>query len=155
MTPEDVDAISALERATFSTPWSAETFRTLQTRQPDVEIWVAQEDEAMQGEPRDVEGCDGLFGYAVMWCVTDQAELANLAVRPDQRGSGVGSALLDQILSRCLQRGVETVFLEVRRSNEPAQDLYRSRGFRMVGVRKRYYRKPFEDAVVMMCTLSE
>lgn len=154
MTRDDVDAVSALERATFSTPWSEDTFRALQARRPDVEIWVAQADVGKQGAPQECAEPDDLTGYAVMWCVADQAELANLAVRPDLRGTGVGSALLDQILERCSRRGAETVFLEVRRSNEPAQDLYRSRGFRTVGVRKRYYRQPFEDACVMMCTLA-
>ena len=155
MTRDDVDAVSALERATFSTPWSAETFLALQDREPDVEIWVAQADVGKRSGALEGAAPDGVTGYAVMWCVADQAELANLAVRPDLRGTGVGSALLDQILNRCSQRGAESVFLEVRSSNEPAQDLYRSRGFRMVGVRKRYYREPFEDACVMMCTLAE
>ncbi len=140
MTNADVAAVSALEQATFSTPWSEETFRTLQSKRSDVEIWVAE-------DPSD------LTGYAVMWCVADQAELANLAVRPELWGRGVGSALLDQVLDRCSNRGAETVFLEVRRSNQAAQDLYKSRGFRTVGVRKRYYKHPFEDACVMMCTL--
>lgn len=158
MTREDVAAVTALEQQTFSTPWSEETFRALQQRGPDVEIWVAERPAAAAAE-RDVHTSDSraegkdVTGYAVMWCFADQAELANLAVRPDLRGKGVGSALLDQVLDRCSDRGAESVFLEVRRSNDAAQDLYRSRGFRTVGVRKRYYQEPPEDACVMMCTL--
>jgi len=122
-----------------------------------VEIWVAETEQStpvVTDDPRhaDLHPRD-LNGFAVMWCVADQAELANLAVRPGVRGRGVGSALLDRILERCANRGAETVFLEVRRSNDAARELYRSRGFRTVGVRKRYYQEPFEDACVMMCTL--
>lgn len=158
MTRDDVAAVTALEQETFSTPWSEETFRALQQRGTDVEIWVAEEplgasadlgvDDASSGRSQ-----SDVKGYAVMWCFADQAELANLAVRPEQRGKGVGSALLDQVLDRCSDRGAESIFLEVRRSNGAAQELYRSRGFRTVGVRKRYYQEPPEDACVMMCTL--
>lgn len=136
----DLVAVSAIEREAFSTPWSRQAFRSLMGR-ADSELWVV---EAPLGQ---------IAGYAVVWCIGDYGELANLAVRADVRGKGVGAALLDHVLDRARQRGVHEMFLEVRASNRGAVALYESRGFRQVAVRKRYYRAPEEDARVFRRSL--
>ena len=69
------------------------------------------------------------------------------------RGKGIGTRLVSAILERARKRGAREVFLEVRRTNLTAQRLYRRMGFREIGVRKSYYVRPVEDALVMRCVL--
>lgn len=147
-----------LERESFSTPWREETFARLLDGGSGAEVWVAEEQsEDVTPDQRLESGISrgsGVLGYAVLWIVGDQAELANLAVRPDARGQGVGGSLLDQVLQRCRQASVTALYLEVRHSNEVARRLYEGRGFRTIGLRKSYYTRPREDARVMMLSLS-
>lgn len=136
MTEADLEAVVRLERETFSAPWRTDTFRGLLDRDT-TELWVVETPE------------DGFVGYAVLWFVLEQGELANLAIRPRHRGRGLGTFLLDQILDRARARGVRDLFLEVRVSNRRAAALYRRRGFREVGRRPDYYDRPREDARVL------
>lgn len=131
----DLPAILSIERIAFSDPWTADAFRSM-LGQDHVLTTVAERDGR-------------LVGYSVAWAVGDEAELANLAVAPEHRGTGVAKRLLDHLLDDLDARGGATIYLEVRDSNAPAQGLYRSRGFTAAGRRKGYYRKPNEDAVVM------
>ena len=68
---------------------------------------------------------------------------------PQLRDLGLGSYLLDRISDEAEHRGVESLYLEVRVSNEAAQQLYRKIGFRVVGRRDDYYDDPVESALVM------
>lgn len=139
--PEDIDAVVSIESAAFSTPWSPETFSGLIGREA-VELVVMTDDHA------------GVIGYAVLWCILDQGELANLALATPRRGEGLGGLLLRYVLRVAETRGVRKLFLEVRASNRRAVDLYRTQGFEQVGVRKGYYERPREDALVMMVRLA-
>jgi len=134
---EDLPAILAIERASFTDPWSRGSFATL-LEQPRVYFAVA------------LEGVEGaVVGYTVAWFVVDEAELANLAVLPDARGNGIGAQLLKGALTASDERGSATMFLEVRASNHAALALYIAHGFAEVGRRTRYYRKPVEDALIL------
>lgn len=135
----DIASVVALESASFSTPWNEETFRKLLER-PGAEL-LALDDS---GE---------VIGYAVLWCVLDQGELANIAIRSDRRGEGLGRRLLGATLARAVERGVRTVFLEVRESNLAARTLYADVGFEELGRRPDYYREPREDARVLRIEL--
>jgi ribosomal-protein-alanine N-acetyltransferase len=104
---------------------------------------------ALQDERSDV------LGYAVLYVVADQAELANLAVAPAVRGRGVGRALLESVVALARELGVRELFLEVRESNSVAQRLYRSVGFAPIALRRGYYESPVEDALVMVLHLGE
>lgn len=134
---EDVDAVAAIEAAAFSNPWHPHTFRSL-IHQNRALITVA---EAPWGE---------ILGYSVAWWVMEQGELANLAVKEEHRGRGIGAALLDRVLLDLQEAGVESLFLEVRMSNQGALALYRSRGFTQVALRRDYYRNPREDARILV-----
>lgn len=90
-----------------------------------------------------------IVGYAVLWCILDQGEIANLAIQPNRRGERLGARLLDETLQVASRRGVRSVFLEVRESNAAARHLYAVRGFREIGLRKGYYDQPTEDALVL------
>ncbi len=142
--PDDVRRIYEVEAASYATPWTLETFGSLVTRR-GVLVLVAELEQ--DGDAR-------VMGHGVLWRVADEAELANLAVLPEVRGRGIGGALLDRLLSRARRGGVTAVFLEVRDTNEPALDLYRTRGFRQVGVRREYYERPREDARILRLDLT-
>ena len=91
-----------------------------------------------------------IVAYSVVYTAEDEGDLANIAVLPECRGLGLGGALLDEILEISFNDGVSRMFLEVRESNVAARGLYLSRSFAEIGKRKRYYRNPTEDAVLMM-----
>lgn len=132
----DVPAIVAIERAAFSDPWSAQSFRDA-IEHNAVYFACARSDD---GEP---------LGYVVAWFAADEGEIANLAVAPDGWGQGVGRALLDAALDEAQRRRTAAMYLEVREANDRARRLYRSRGFAEIGRRRGYYRRPVEDAIVL------
>lgn len=140
MRAQDVDRVVQIETGAFTTPWSAETFHGLVDR-PGAELHVLEHPS------------DGVIGYAVLWCVLDQAELANIAVAPEHRGRGHGAELLARIMDVARERGVKSMYLEVRTSNREAVALYRRFGFAEIGVRQGYYERPREDAVMMVVRL--
>lgn len=135
MRSADLRRIMEIELETFTMPWSEATFRGL-LRRTDSDLFVIE-----------VRGL--IAGYAVFWAVTDQGELGNVAVAPEFRGRGLGRKLVEAVIERAGDRGVREVFLEVRRSNVCAQNLYSTFGFFEVGKRKNYYLEPVEDALVM------
>ena len=95
-----------------------------------------------------------VLGYVIAWFVLDEGEVANIAVAPAARGLGIGGCLLDATLAEARGREVAHLFLEVRESNTVARRLYASRGFIELGRRKRYYRHPVEDALVLRCVVN-
>ncbi len=133
----DLAAILDIEFQSFSNPWQPDTFRSL-LKQERAEVLVAEDPGV------------GVVGYTVLWWVLDRAELANLAVRKDHQERGIGSFLLDQAISHAEAQGVESLFLEVRMSNEPANRLYSNLGFSQISVRKDYYQTPREDARILV-----
>ncbi|HEX6135363.1 MAG TPA: ribosomal protein S18-alanine N-acetyltransferase [Longimicrobiales bacterium] len=135
MTSTDVPGVVAIERASYTMPWSEATFHGL-LRRRDAEMVTA-----------DAEGV--VVGYAAFWCVVDQGELGNVAVTAAWRGAGIGGRLVEEVLRRAARRGVREVFLEVRPSNTVARRLYEQLGFRPVGRRRDYYQRPLEDAIVL------
>ena len=94
-----------------------------------------------------------LAAYAILWRVQDEGGLANIAVRSDLRGRGIGSGLLSRMLKVAEDSGVRSLYLEVRESNELAREMYARRGFQEIGVRKGYYEGPREDARVLKKSL--
>jgi [ribosomal protein S18]-alanine N-acetyltransferase len=132
----DVDAVLALERASFSDPWSRASFTSL-LGDPRVYFVVAQAESG------------GVAGYLAAWFVPPDGEIATLAVDPGARRQGIGALLLDSAIDAGRLRGVRELFLEVRESNDAAQRLYRSRRFSEIGRRRGYYRNPVEDARVL------
>ncbi|MGH7622736.1 MAG: ribosomal protein S18-alanine N-acetyltransferase [Gemmatimonadaceae bacterium] len=139
-THEDLGRVVALEHEAFSDAWSRGSFEHLlgDTRALFV---VAYDDDAV------------VQGYIVAWYVLDEGEIANLAVASTARRRGTGGMLLDAALATARARGAVAVYLEVRDSNERARSLYASRGFVQVTRRRRYYRDPIEDALVLKLDL--
>ena len=137
MEDSDVEQVCAIEATSFTTPWKPATFRTLLGR-PGAHLRV------LEVPPLTVAG------YAVLWCIHDQGELANIAVAQQLRDCCLGGYLLDRVTKEARALGVESLYLEVRVSNARASAMYASRGFREIGIRRDYYEKPREDARVLM-----
>lgn len=135
MTLDDLDDVLAIERASFSNPWTEEMFQAELIENPCARFFVA----AVAG---------ALVGYVGGWLVLDELQVVSLAVRPDARRRGVATRLLARLFE-CGGDRLRRASLEVRRSNAAAIALYERFGFRPVGVRQEYYADPKEDAVVM------
>jgi ribosomal-protein-alanine N-acetyltransferase len=136
MCEADVRSVARLERQAFTTPWTTETFHSL-LEQEHVEMLVVEDE-------------DEVVGYAVVWCVYEHGELANIAVDEAHRGLGLGSRLLDAVIERAGAKRVTRLYLEVRASNTRAATLYHRRGFEEIGRRSDYYDRPREDARVLL-----
>ncbi|MGE0460095.1 MAG: ribosomal protein S18-alanine N-acetyltransferase [Vicinamibacterales bacterium] len=135
--PADLDAVLAIEEATFYNPTSREWYEAELARPEVCSVYVIRTDEA------------SVAGFAAFWCVLDEMHINNLAVDPRWRGRGLGRALLRGVLAAAAARGIRRATLEVRRSNTPALGLYEGQGFTIVGVRPDYYAQPVEDALVL------
>ena len=132
-----VRAVLEIERAVYARPWSAALFFS-ELAQPKSRHYV-------------IAVLDGtVIGYGGVMVHADEAHITNVAVEPDLHHRGVGRALMVNLMRMSRERGANTVALEVRVSNWPAQRLYAWFGFRPIGVRKNYYAESGEDALVMM-----
>ena len=138
----DVADVVAMERACYSDPWPATSFTALPA---DHRVFFLVARDA---------STQALLGFAVAWHVMDEGELANLAVAPGARRRGIGTALLEAVTSDALGRGTSQLYLEVRESNTAARQMYAAAGFEQVGRRKKYYRQPVEDALILRRTLT-
>ena len=135
MRESDVDEVLAIEKTCFSLPWSRSAF-LFDLRSVDSCCMVAR----LGGR---------VVGYIIGLFVLDELHVQNLAVQAKYRRKGLGDKLLKSLLERAEKRGSRWAALELRASNEVARRLYEKHGFRLVSVRKGYYRYPLEDALVM------
>ena len=127
--------VAAIERESFSQPWSEQLFAD-ELFNDTVPLIAAQ-------------GEDGtVLGYAVLHVILDEGCLEKIAVDKRFRRQHVAEELLGAFL-RFGAANLAFITLEVRESNEAAVGLYRKLGFREVGRRKKYYQDPPEDAVLM------
>jgi ribosomal-protein-alanine N-acetyltransferase len=142
MIKEDIEAIVAIENEAFSTPWSYEAFYNELTNNHFAHYLIME-----------IEG--QVAGYGGMWVLMDEAHVTNIAVRYDLRGLKLGEKLLTEVKRTAKFIGAKRITLEVRVSNEIAQNLYRKLGFYRAGLRKGYYSDNQEDALVMWAELDE
>lgn len=137
----DVDAahipqIEQLEQQCFSMPWTAELLQS--------QIMDSQHEFIAAITP------DGtVLGYVGMMFVLDEGYISNVAVSPYYRRQGIADALIARLCEICAGLELSFVSLEVRAGNTPAIALYEKHGFRRVGLRKAYYERPKEDALIM------
>ena len=134
---DDLAAVHAIERASFTAPWPAE-------RLPQ-----RARDEPAGALPRRPGRTTTIVGYGGMWLMVDEAHITTFAVHPAWRRQRIGERLLLAFLDLAIDRGAREATLEVRLSNLPARRLYEKYGFRPVGLRPRYYSDDDEDALIM------
>jgi ribosomal-protein-alanine N-acetyltransferase len=133
---EDVPAVHEIEQLSFRTPWPAHAFEQ-ELRGNRLARYVV----ARAG--------DIVVGFAGVWLMVDDAHVTTFGVHPDWRRQGIGRQLFLNLYELSVTLRARQMTLEVRVSNGPAQALYRSFGFEIVGRRPHYYTDDGEDALVM------
>ena len=139
MDNQTVAQVAGLEQICFSRPWS------LSALEDELSNPLAAYFVALSGEV--------VVGYAGMHCILWEGHITNLGVSPALRRRGIARALLDALLTRARLQKLCLLTLEVRASNEAAIALYGGLGFVPVGLRRGYYDRPREDAVIMTLTI--
>ncbi|MED0680969.1 ribosomal protein S18-alanine N-acetyltransferase [Aneurinibacillus thermoaerophilus] len=142
MEMKDLDDIEEVEQLSFPTPWSRESFINELKNNVFARYFVIEKDKRV-------------IGYGGMWLVLDEAHITNIAIHPDYRGLRLGERLMRRLMGLAIRSGAASMTLEVRKSNEVAQRLYRKLGFVEEGVRPGYYTDNGEDAIIMWATLKE
>ncbi|HMQ31866.1 MAG TPA: ribosomal protein S18-alanine N-acetyltransferase [Chloroflexaceae bacterium] len=174
MTEDDIPYVQAIESQSFTTPWSASTYRREIRNTQSCRYIVARASAApLPSAPRSAGALPrrpgllgqllGAFfsqpgaapsdtpivGYGGVWLTVDDAHITTIAVNPAQRGRGVGELLLNALFDHAYELGARQITLEVRVSNTTAQRLYLKYGFQPAGTRTRYYTDNGEDALIM------
>jgi len=140
MTAEHVAELARLEQLCFSEPWS--------------EAGLASELNNQTAFFRVAKDADGtVLGYVGMHCVAGECYIDNVAVFPQARRRGAASALLADLVAWARQNQCAFVTLEVRPSNTGAIALYEKFGFAEAGRRRRFYRDPEEDGLILTLNL--
>lgn len=143
MTVNDLDAVMSIENQAFSNPWTLEMVKKELTQDWST-IFLAEEHTGAGWQLR---------GFAIFWLVHDEVHVLNVATDQVHRRRGIGRYVLDAVVAFGRQHRCRLATLEVRRGNEGAIALYKSLGFRAVGMRPNYYADDREDAVVMIMDL--
>jgi [ribosomal protein S18]-alanine N-acetyltransferase len=141
MRADDLDSVVAIERASFTMPWSRGAFLYEMEKNRVARCLVMRDGSSV-------------VAYLCLWEIGDELHVTNIAVDPAVRRKGIGRSLLQGVLDDARQRGLRLVALEVRPSNIEARALYESFGFRVVGRRRGYYYDTGEDALVMETALT-
>lgn len=136
MRREDLDAVVAIEHASYEFPWSAGIFRDCM--QAGHNCWVI----VHEGD---------IAGYGILSVAAGEAHVLNVCIAAAHRGLGYGRRMMRRLVDLARWYGAERIFLEVRPSNPVAKDLYDSLGFAEIGRRPSYYpaKGGREDAIVM------
>jgi ribosomal-protein-alanine N-acetyltransferase len=172
MNEDDIEQVQQIERRSFSTPWSANTYRHELRSASNSRYIVARasptppppRDERRPGrrgllasllpalfgaDPGPPQSSHPVVGYGGLWLNVDEGHITTIAVAPEYRGRGIGELLLNGLIDQALTLNIDMLTLEVRVSNVVAQQLYLKYGFRPSGTRPRYYTDNGEDALIM------
>lgn len=139
MQRQDIKRVLEIEQSIFSAPWSEKSFMDAYCAESNIYLVAIKEET--------------VIGYCGLWVSYETADLCNMAVDKTYRQQGAARELLKEGLRLCKERSVESVLLEVRESNIPAIRLYEKTGFARIGKRKKYYKEPVEDAILMQLDL--
>lgn len=162
-TESDLEAIAAIEAASFAKPGVKEAAWTVaalhaELIRPHTRLFVAV---ANATSAQGVDAADNaldhvddfIVGYCLLWLVVDEAEILTLAIDPQMRRQGIGSYLLEGVMAAVAQQGAGCMYLDVRESNDAGRALYTRAGFLQIGERKRYY-EGRENALLLKRTLT-
>ena len=140
MTEAHLGGAAELELLCFTEPWSENALRLLLSE--DAVGFICEADGKV-------------VAYGGMLIAVDEGQVTNVAVHPAHRRQGLGRRIVEAFVKEARRRGLVQISLEVRASNIAAIRLYEEMGFRTAGVRKRFYRNPAEDALVMLLDLND
>ena len=116
-------------------PWTEDQLFKLLEARNSIMLAAIQEEE--------------IVGLLVASTTTVESDIYMVVVGEDYKRQGIGQQLFSYLIDYCTKEGLETIFLEVRESNLPAFNLYKSLGFEEIGRRRAYYSRPIEDALMM------
>ena len=136
----DIKSISMIEKKAHFTPWSEESF----------------EDSLKAKHLSKIFSLNQIIqGYFIASHVLDECELLNITVKVDSQKMGLGSFIFEHFLTCCEAMKIKDIFLEVRKTNHVAIQLYEKFGFNEMSIRKNYYKAKFgrEDAILMGLSL--
>jgi ribosomal-protein-alanine N-acetyltransferase len=126
-----------VEQSSFTNPWTRDMYLADLRNEGVSFVYIARNPDRR------------IIGFCSFWKIFEELHINNLAVRPENRRSGVGRALLSRVITDSYQLGARRALLEVRESNHAARRLYEQFGFSVATVRRRYYTHPEEDALVL------
>jgi ribosomal-protein-alanine N-acetyltransferase len=135
----DLAQVIALDQQAFTLPWPESSFHFELEKNPASRCWVAE----VNGE------YPLIVGMIIVWVIVDEIHIATFAVNEEYRNQHIGQRLLAHTLVNGYEKGGEKSFLEVRRGNLAARELYRKFGFAEIGIRQKYYSDNGEDAIMM------
>lgn len=129
-----ISGVRNIEKSCFSIPWSERSIESQIFTDGSIFACIIENGE--------------IAGYICGQTVADECELYRIAVLSSHRKKGYANMLMEYFISECKNKTINNIFLEVRSSNTPARSLYEKFGFRNLGIRKKYYSNPIEDAVI-------
>ena len=133
----DLEGVLEVERESFTSPWTREMYAWELQNRAVCHIYIIRTPECR------------VAGFCAFWLVFDEIHINNLALRPQHRGRGYGTALLEHVLTEAGRLGARRATLEVRSGNVGALRLYERLGFYVAGTRRNYYSNPVEDALIL------
>lgn len=134
LSEKDAEEIAFIEKECFSSPWSENSIRE-SMKNGNLFLGIREDGR--------------LKGYVSFYESFDEGYINNIAVLKESRRLGIGKALLKEVTEYAVLKGLSFISLEVRESNTPAKKLYSSFGFKEEGRRKKYYKNPDEDAIIL------
>ena len=133
----DLDGVLSVEAESFTNPWTREMYAWELQNRSVCHVYVVRTPDCP------------VAGFCAFWLVFDEIHINNVAVRPQFRGRGIGTALMRHVLSEGARLGARRATLEVRSSNADARRLYERLGFYVAATRRNYYTNPVEDALIL------
>lgn len=133
----DLEGVIEVEAASFTNPWTRDMYSWELRNRSVCHILIVRNEDCW------------VAGFCAFWIVFDEMHINNLALRPQFRAQGIGTALLRHALGDARELGARRATLEVRASNDPARRLYARLGFYVAGTRRNYYTNPVEDALIL------
>jgi [ribosomal protein S18]-alanine N-acetyltransferase len=139
---EDLGEIMTIENTSFAEPWPAPSMVNEIVNRSWSRVVVITDDRQ-------------IIGFMVYWAVATELHLLNFAVKTNHRERGIGRMMINHLVEVATEENRTGIALEVRASNQQAQNLYRSIGFEQICVHAEYYTDNGEDALVMWLTIDE
>lgn len=133
---KDIKDVLEIEKMSFATPWSENSFVMELEKNKLSRYIVAEKDNR-------------IVGYGGIWVILEEGHITNIAVHKEFRQMGIGELLVKGLIHISKELSIERMTLEVRQSNNPAISLYEKYGFKSVGIRENYYSDNNEDAIIM------